>query len=226
MFKKEKMKIIVIGAHLDDIELSCGGTIAKAVKNGHEVRMLVMSQSDYTHYSGEHGRTATEAYAEGKRASEILGVEYFKVFDFPTKDIPNDSTVVEVLNKEFDEFQPDLIFTHWQFDTHKSHANTALATIAAARYFNSILMFEPFPPSGRSYAPFRPQLYIDITEEIDTKIDALKEHKSELEKYGPEWLETIKARAKYRGFELISNDPRRSKFAEAFEVVRLNYTMI
>jgi LmbE family N-acetylglucosaminyl deacetylase len=219
------MNIIVIGAHLDDIELACGGTIAKAVRNGHEVRMLVMSQSDYTHYSGAYGRSSDDAFTEGERASKVLGVEYFKVFNFPTKDVPNDSSVVEALNKEFDEFQPDLIITHWQFDTHKSHANTALATIAAGRYFNSILMYEPFPPSGRSYAAFRPQLYIDITEVIDVKLDALRQHKSELEKYGPEWINTIKARAQYRGFELISNDPKRLKFAEAFEVVRLNYKL-
>jgi LmbE family N-acetylglucosaminyl deacetylase len=113
--------------------------------------------------------------------------------------------------------------THWQFDTHKSHANTALTTMAAARYFNSIIMFEPFPPAGRSYAAFRPQLYIDITETINIKLKALASHQSELAKYGPEWLETIKARAQLRGFELISSDPKRLKYAEAFEVVRLNY---
>ncbi|KAF5053433.1 N-acetyl-alpha-D-glucosaminyl L-malate deacetylase 1 [anaerobic digester metagenome] len=208
---------------MDDLELACGGTLARAVRNGHEVRMVVLSKSDYTHYSGKYGRSAEVAVDEGKNAAKALGVEQFVVYDFPTKDIPNDSTVVEVLNKEFDEFQPDLIMTHWQFDTHKSHANTALTTMAAARYFNSIIMFEPFPPAGRSYAAFRPQLYIDITETIDVKLKALATHKSELAKYGPEWIETIKARAQLRGFELISADPKRLKYAEAFEVVRLNY---
>jgi LmbE family N-acetylglucosaminyl deacetylase len=220
------MKIIAIGAHLDDLELACGGTLAKAVKNGHEVRMVVLSKSDYTHYNGLKGRSSEIAIQEGKKAALVLGVENLKIYDFPTKDIPNDSSVVEVLNKEFDEFQPDLIFTHWQFDTHKAHMNTALATFAAGRYYNSILMFEPFPPAGRSYAAFRPQLYIDITEEIELKIASLKEHKSELEKYGEEWFNTIKARAQYRGFELISNDPKRLKYAEAFEVVRLNFNLL
>lgn len=220
------MKIIAIGAHLDDLELACGGTLAKAAKNGHEVRMVVMSKSDYIHYSGKYGRTAETAVMEGEEAAKILGVEQFKVYDFPTKDIPNDSKVVEVLNEEFDTFQPDLIITHWQFDTHKSHMNTSLATIAAARYFNSIVMFEPFPPAGRSYAAFRPQLYIDITETIDTKLSALSTHKSELHKYGVEWVDTIKARAQLRGFELISNDPKRLKYAEVFEVVRLNFNFL
>ena len=220
------MKIIAIGAHLDDIELACGGTIAKAVKKGHEVKMIVLSQSDYKHYSGKYGRSAEIGLKEGKEAASLLGVERFSVYDFPTKDIPNESSVVEVLNKEFDEFMPDLIMTHWQFDTHKSHMNTALATMAAARYYNSIIMYEPFPPAGRSYAAFRPQLYVDITDTIDIKLKALSTHKSELEKFGPEWVETIKARAKLRGFELISNDPNRLKYAEVFEVVRLNYNFI
>ena len=220
------MKIIAIGAHLDDLELACGGTLAKAVKKRHDVRMVVMSKSDYTHYSGNYGREAQAAISEGEMAAKILGVKELEVYDFPTKDIPNNSQVVEVLNKEFDNYQPDLIITHWQFDTHKSHMNTALTTIAAGRYYNSIIMFEPFPPAGRSYAAFRPQLYIDITDTIELKMKALAAHKSELNKYGPEWIETIKARAMLRGFELISKNPKQSKFAEVFEVVRLNFNFL
>lgn len=220
------MKIIAIGAHLDDLELACGGTLAKFVKNGHDVKMIVMSKSGYKHYSGKYGRSEKDAIREGKLAAGILGVTNLNILDFPNKDIPNDSSVVEVLNKEFDEFQPDLIMTHWHFDTHKSHMNTALATVAAARYFNSIIMFEPFPPAGRSYAAFRPQLYVDITDTIDIKLKALATHESELKKYGPEWVNTIKARAQLRGFELISNDPQRLKYAEVFEVVRLSFNFL
>lgn len=222
------MKIIAVGAHLDDLELACGGTIAKAIKNGHEVRMVVLSDSSYKHYSGKGGRSAKEAIQEGKEAAKILGVleNNLLVSNFPSKDIENNSEVVEVLNKEFDDFQPDLIFTHWQFDTHKSHMNTALATFAAGRYFNSILMFEPFPPAGRSYMTFRPQLYIDITETINIKLAALSIHQSELKKYGPEWVETIKARAALRGFELLNTNFKKQRYAEAFEVLRLNLDIL
>lgn len=219
--RKSCMKIICIGAHFDDLELACGGTIAKSVNNGHQVKMVVLSQSDYVHYSGTYQRTAVDAIQEGNKSASILGVQDLSVYQFPAKDIPNDSSVVEILNKEFDDFQPDIIFTHWQFDTHKSHANAALATIAAGRYFNSIVMFEPFPPAGRSYMAFRPQLYVDISETIDVKIEALSQHKSELEKYGSEWLETIAARARLRGFEMIARDAKATKYAETFEIVRL-----
>ncbi len=215
------MRIIAIGAHLDDIELACGGTIAKMISKGHEVMMIVLSKSDYTHYSGTYGRASEIAIEEGRCASAMLGVNELKVFDFPTKDVPNDSAVVEVLNKELDEYQPSIIFTHWQFDTHKSHANTALSTFAAARYFNTILMYEPFPPAGRSYVAFRPQLYVDITKTITSKLDALSQHKSELSKYGPEWIKTVEARARLRGFEMMSSQKNGERYAEVFEVLRI-----
>jgi LmbE family N-acetylglucosaminyl deacetylase len=221
--KNKELKIIAIGAHIDDIEIACGGTLAKAADRGHLVKMIVLSKSAYAHYDGQVRRDEKTAVDEGKKAASILGIEDLEVGDFPTKDIPNDSGVVEFLNSRLDEFQPDLILTHWPFDTHKSHQNTSLATVAAARYHNSIIMFEPFPPGGRSYMAFRPQLYVDITEFIDRKLDALKAHESEYNKYGKhKWLEAIKARARFRGFDLISRADSEEKYAESFEIVRLS----
>ena len=47
------MKILAVGAHLDDIEIACGGTLAKAIKNGHCVKVLIMSKSGYTNKEGK-----------------------------------------------------------------------------------------------------------------------------------------------------------------------------
>lgn len=208
------MKILAIGAHLDDIELACGGTIARAIASGHNVSMVVLSNSSYTFYNGKVMRTKKNAKSEGKKAAQMLGVTDFEVWNFPTKDIPYDSRVVEKLDKKINTLKPDIIFTHWPFDTHKSHQNTGLSSIAAARYHNSILMYEPITPAGRSYVGFRPQVYIDISDYIDQKIDALRAHKTEYKKYGDRWLEGVTARAKYRGFEIGRS------YAEAFEVMR------
>ena len=46
-------RIIAIGAHLDDIELACGGTLAKAIRNGNLVKMIVLSKSGYSNYDGQ-----------------------------------------------------------------------------------------------------------------------------------------------------------------------------
>jgi LmbE family N-acetylglucosaminyl deacetylase len=119
--------------------------------------------------------------------------------------------IEEVLN----ELNPTLIFTHWAFDTHQDHHHGAMSTLSAARYFGNILMYDPLFPSGRSYHPFRPQVYIDITETIERKMDALRCHLSEHRKYGDGWLEAVRARARFRGYETGV------AYAEAFEVVRL-----
>ena len=52
------MKILAVGAHLDDIELACGGTLAKAVSKNHQVKMIVMSESGYMNYDGRIMRTS------------------------------------------------------------------------------------------------------------------------------------------------------------------------
>ena len=206
---------LFVGAHLDDIELAAGGVAAALVRLGAEVRFLVMSSSEYTSYDGTRHREAEVALAEGRAAADALGVKQLDVLAFPAKDVENHSTVVEAINAVVDEFVPTMVFTHWPFDTHRSHANTALATIAASRYYNSVVMYEPITPSGRSYVGFRPQLYIGIDDTIEQKLSALRCHRSEYEKYGEQWLEGVKARARYRGYEM------QAQFGEAFEVSRL-----
>jgi len=210
------MNILAIGAHLDDIELACGGTLARAINAGHKVKMLVMTDSAYKDFNGVVLRTREEAMDEGIKAAKTLGVSDLEILDLPIKYIPYNGDSVEKINKVIDEFKPDYIFTHWIHDTHQDHMNTALATISAARYKNNIFMYEPFPPSGRSYGAYRPQAYFDITETIDAKIESLKEHKSQHAKYGSDWTEAVAGRARMRGFE------SGYKYAEVFEVVRID----
>jgi len=210
------MKILAVGSHLDDIELACGGTLAQAVKNGHEVKCLVMTNSAYKNYDGKVLRTKDEAKVEGVRALLKLKVKDFEILNFPIKNVPYNGKSVEAIDRVISEFKPDLIFTHWIHDTHQDHRNTGLATISAGRRYNNILMYEPFPPSGRSYEAFRPQVYSDITNTLQAKIDALVAHKSQYAKYGEEWIEATKGRAKLRGYESGHS------YAECFEIVRMD----
>lgn len=210
----ETMRILAVGAHLDDIELACGGTVAKAVKAGHEVKMIVMSKSGYTNFDGRVMRLDEIAVEEGTRAARILGVDDFEVLDFDNKDIPYDSTVIEELDKRMTVFRPDIIFTHWPFDTHQAHVGTSKSVISAARRYNTVYFFEPISPSGRSYVGYRPQVYVDISDEISVKIDALKQHESELNKFGEGWIRGVKARAAFRGYEM------NREYGEVFETLR------
>lgn len=212
-------RTLFVGAHLDDIELAGGGTAALLCTLGAEVRWLVLSDSGYRSYDGAKGRDAAVALEEGTAAASALGIEHLDVRAFPAKDIDNTSAVVEAINEVIDGFLPTMIFTHWPFDTHRSHANTALATIAAGRYQNSILMYEPITPSGRSYIGFKPQAYMAIDDVIDKKVASLRCHETEYRKYGERWIEGVIARARYRGYEMGTG------YGEAFEVLRIEFKL-
>ena len=209
------MKILAIGAHLDDIEIACGGTLAKAIQNGHHVKAIIMSESGYKDSEGQQKRTNETAINEGKKALKTLGIEDITILDFPAKDIFFHSSVVDALDKIIDEYNPDIIFTHHPFDTHQAHEGVSKSTIAAARRKNTIYFYDPIYPAGRSYVAFKPQMYVNITDTLKLKLDALREHKSEYTKFGGEsWVSGIQCRAGYRGLEI--NVP----YAEAFEVLR------
>ena len=210
------MKILAIGAHLDDIEIAAGGTLAKAVENGHKVKVLIMSKSGYTNKEGKIQRSDDLAVKEGLNALHTLGLKDIDILDFPTKDIPFHSDVVNAIDLVMSKFDPDIIFTHHPFDTHQAHEGVAKATIAAARRKNTVFFYEPIQPSGRSYVAFKPCLYVDIEQTIEKKIKSLRCHKSEYNKFGAEnWVEGVKSRCGFRGYEIGK------KYAEAFEILRL-----
>lgn len=210
------MKILAIGAHLDDIEIACGGTLAKAIKNNHWVKVIIMSRSGYTNKEGEIQRSDDVAVKEGINALHVLGIQDIEILDFPTKDIPFVSNVVNAIDVCMGKYNPDVIFTHHPFDTHQAHVGVSNATIAAARRKNTVFFYEPITPSGRSYVAFRPQLYVDIEDTIDQKNASLREHKSEYNKFGAEdWITGVHSRCGFRGYEIGK------KYAEAFEVLRI-----
>lgn len=210
------MIIMAIGAHLDDIEIACGGTLARAIEAGHDVRALVMSKSGYTNKEGSVQRSDDVAVKEGINALRTLGISNIEILDFPTKDIPFSSEVVNAIDVRMSKINPDIIFTHHPFDTHQAHEGVAKATIAAARRKNTVFFYEPITPSGRSYVAFKPILYVDIESTLDKKIQALKCHTSEYNKFGAEdWVEGVRCRCGFRGYEIGK------KYAEAFEILRL-----
>ena len=173
-----------------------------------------MCEPYYANFNNKVLRTNKQGLEETRGAAGILGVKDIEMLNLPNKNLPYNSSTVEPLDKIFNKYQPDMIITHWTFDTHQDHHNASLATISAARNFNNILMYEPFPPSGRSYVAFRPQIYIDISDTINQKIGSIKAHKSQLYKYGKNWIDSVSGRATMRGFE------SGVKQAETFELLR------
>lgn len=210
------MKILAIGAHMDDIEIAAGGTLAKSIESGHKVKVLIMSHSGYTNNDGKVQRSDDVAITEGYNALHTLGINDIEVLDFETKDIPFSSEVVHAIDLVIADYMPDIIFTHHPFDTHQAHEGVAKATIAAARRMNTVFFYEPITPSGRSYVAFKPHLYVDIESVLDKKIASLKCHTSEYNKFGGEdWIKGVYCRCGFRGYEIGK------RYAESFEVLRL-----
>ena len=208
------MNYLFIGAHLDDIELAAAGLIARLISKGHLVKMLCLSASDYSNWKGDILRGREQAIEEGFKAARLLGAT-LEILDFPTKDIPYNSQTVEAIECVIEEFKADIIFTHNVNDTHQAHIATARATLSAARRLNTIFFYEPIYPSGRAPQPFNPDVYVNITGFLDKKIEALKAHKSQFEKYTDNWIDAVIARARFRGFE------NGMEYAECFEVCRM-----
>lgn len=209
-----KRNILAIGAHADDVEIGCGGTVARHVEKGDTVILLIITESSYTNYDGKVLRSVDEAIKEEETATKALGAKLINL-NFETKHVPHSPELVESINRIIDDYNIDTIYTHWYHDTHQDHKRTTQSVLSAGRYVHNILMYEPEYPAGRSYIGFRNQYYVDITSSIGIKMDALKCHESQVKKYGNTFLEAVKARARHRGYEVGS------KYAECFEVVRL-----
>lgn len=206
--------VLAVGAHADDVEIGCGGTVALHVKNGDNVIILIMAESSYTYYDGTVLRTKEEWQTEEEDGAKVLGAKLINL-GFETKNVPYSSETVEAINEIIDRYNIDVIYTHWYHDTHQDHRRTTQAVLSAGRYVKNILMYEPEYPAGRSYSGFHSQYYVDITSTFELKMEALKQHKSQIKKYGDDFLEAVEARARHRGYE-IGN-----KYAECFEVLRL-----
>lgn len=210
-----KINVLAIGAHADDVDIGCGGTIALHTTKGDNVYILVMAESFYTNYDGRIFRPKREGEREEKNAAKVLGAKQLINLGFETKKVPYSVESIEAINKIIDRYKIDIIYTHWYHDTHQDHKRTTRSVISAARYVKNILMYEPEYPAGRSYTGFRNQYYVDISSTFEVKMEGLRQHKSQIEKYGKDFLEAVEARARHRGYE-IGN-----KYAECFEVLRL-----
>ena len=91
------MRILIIGAHYDDIELSAGGTVAKFIKEGHKVFVNVVTTSDYTSYDGTVLRNKYSSRREGVAGLLVLGVKESNIqnLGFETKCVPFSVDLIE-----------------------------------------------------------------------------------------------------------------------------------
>jgi LmbE family N-acetylglucosaminyl deacetylase len=192
------MRVLCVGAHCDDIEVSCGGTILHHVNRGDRVISLVMTGH------------STIREQETMEAGKILGISEVNVNDFMDTHVPSGFDAIKVIEEAINRIVPDRVYTHTTKDTHQDHRNTGLATLSAARKIPQILFYQSAPP--KSWA-FNPNYYVDISKYMDQKIDAIKLFKSQSDKWYMK-PDVLRSMAAFRGVEIGAT------YAEAFEVYK------
>jgi LmbE family N-acetylglucosaminyl deacetylase len=111
-------------------------------------------------------------------------------------------------------YKPKAVFTQWIGDSHQDHQILTQSVISAGRDTTDLYMYETTIPGGVTEQSFRSQLYVDISDYIDLKKDALDCFDSQQIRCGPIWIDAITGRAAYRGYQM------NCKYAECFEVIR------
>lgn len=197
-------RILAIGAHPDDIEIACGGTVAKLRDSAHIIWGLVL-----TH--GEEGGNAAVRPLEAQHGAEFLGLDKVQVLNFPDTRLQERAVdITQAIEQVITEFKPDIILTHSSHDLHQDHQTVHEATLRAARRMPTILCYES--PSVTS--EFLPTFFVNIDHYIEVKIEGVKEHWDQRDK--PYMHEE-----RVRGLAIFRGGQARCRFAEAFEVVRM-----
>ena len=205
------MNVLAIGAHFDDLELGCGGTLIKHVKRGDNVTMLVVTKSSYNDPNNKVIRRAEVAYEEGEKAASIIGAR-LECLNYDTFMVPFDESLTSKIDRYINQLKVDIIYTHWAYDIHRDHHYTAKNTSMAGRRVPKYLMYRSNYYDSEQH--FRGNFYTDISEEMETKIEAIKVYESELKRVDYKWIDFFKNQN--------ANDGQKIgvKYAECFEVVR------
>lgn len=188
--------ILVISAHPDDLEMSCGGTVAKMIRKGDRVLNLVM-YPDVEHV--EHL----------PRASSILGFE--TLLYKSTERVQINNLVVAKIESMLVDFKPDIIITHWKEDWHQDHrACHELGNILARKQPVDLWYMSSYPYNLK-YKEFSADLYVRLAwGDMDKKYEALEQYQN----LSPIWLEGVSSHDHWRGSYLNSD----TAGAEVFKI--------
>ena len=181
------MKVLAIGAHYDDVELGCGGTIMRLIDSGHEVYYLGFSDIGSKDLKHECLCSVAE-----------LGIKNIELLEFPSRFFHTQrQAILELLCERKRQIQPDIIFTHGSFDCHQDHQ---VIHQESKRAFKGLTMF------GYNHIWNVVSQVKHISFSIDTpkKIRALRNYKSQQhrEYFDPEYIEAMNYKGEH--FEVIS----------------------
>ncbi len=208
------LDILAIGAHPDDVEISCGGTLALAVRQGFTVGVLDLTRGEL----GTNG-TPEERALEAAEAAKILGIGTRKNAGLPDGGVnAGDPEHVRRVVEIFRSLRPAILFSHFPMDRHPDHME-ASALVDRAWYLAGLRQFAaagtPHRAEGRyhyaSRIGFTPTFVVDITPVWEEKTKAILAHRTQVDRGAtsrvtplndPEFLARIEARARHYGGQI------------------------
>ena len=205
MIVATKRSVLAIGAHPDDLEVGAGGLVARLVREGVDVMMVVISVPSQS----------AQRIAEARAGAARLGVERLIVLceerECRVEDIPMHE-LVRRLDLLLGDLRPELVITHAAHDLHWDHGLVHRATVSALRRMPCDLLAYLSSPELNAQSRALGQCFADISSTIDLKLEAIRAHTSQLPR-----LDVEATRDLARGMGRISG----FAYAEAYEVLRL-----
>ena len=225
-------KILVVVAHPDDELLGLGATMNKLINEQNcKIRVIILGEGITSRFDKRDSEQWSEELIMHKQnietARKYIGYESVGIYDFPDNrfDTVAILDIIKVIEKEKEDFQPEIIFTHHGGDVNIDHQKTFEAVITATRpmedeIVKTVITFET--PSGTEWiassAPrkFTPNLFIEVSEKnLKAKINGMESYEFEKRKYPhPRSPEALMILAQCRGV-IVGK-----KFAEAFTIIR------
>jgi LmbE family N-acetylglucosaminyl deacetylase len=219
------LRILSVGAHPDDVEIGCGGSLKLFKDNGHEIYVLVLTR-------GEASGDPKIREMECELSAKTLCADKLFFGNLHDTKIADGFDTISEIEKVLAEIKPDVVFTHGYKDGHQDHRNVGRATLSAARNIGKVLLYE----SPAALRDFCPQVFIDVTSTFDVKLNALQAFGSQASKvyfkgkkppsisdetrYFPRVSNAIEGLARYRGFQAGV------ELAEAFEVGKFVWAIV
>jgi len=213
--KETPMNILAVGCHPDDLEIGCGGTLSKYARAGHRVVYCHVANGNLGHavIGPEELRDIRKAETAASGAilnAEVIGLD---VSDLEV-DAKNSKTILQLI-EVIRYVRPDIIITHSPDDYMRDHVEVSRLVFNAS--FSSSIPHVPTQhPAYSLIAPvyymdtlagvgFLPEEYVDITETIEIKLNALNCHESQVkwmrDHDGIDFLDFVRTCSKYRGLQ-------------------------
>lgn len=186
------MSILCFAAHPDDEVLGVGGTLAKHAADGEDIHVCLLSDGVTSRYDNEKDASdeIEQRRNRARRAADSLGATVsLKSFPDNSFDTVPLLDIVQTVEAEIEEHNPEIVYTHHYGDLNVDHRLTCQATITATRplansEIERVLAFETLSASEWSVPEpsnaFQPTSFVDINDYLDQKLSALSVYEREL----------------------------------------------